>query len=424
MPLPADRRALERGLRVAALALLGWLIVLALLPAQVGGRVTVVPDDLDRIGSGWGWRPPAESLSVALDAAPSPLARDWLVALRRTGTTVMWSNVGVAPIVLEVEPKRDPAGGVLARLAGPPGTMASLADGLGPLDSTAIGDVGGATVRLAPIVGAVHASVGGTTAWASSDTADTHRRVLLLGAAGWEARFVARALEERGWVVDARYAVAPRIDVTQGELVFPDTASHAAVVVLDSTASRYAGAIVGFVRSGGGLVMAGDAGASLDRLAPGGTAGPTRHATAITFEPDDPRRALSYVELRPLSPEAVTLESRDGRPVVAARRVGAGRVIGVGYRDTWRWRMQGGEGAVAAHRAWWADLVAGVVYAPLTAGHAGNVAPLASLVDALGPPASLAPARPLQAPLYPWLVAALMLCLLLEWASRRLRGAR
>ncbi|MEZ4413863.1 MAG: hypothetical protein R2910_12820 [Gemmatimonadales bacterium] len=336
----------------------------------------------------------------------------------------MWSNAGIAPIGLEVEPKRDPAGGVLVRLAGSAGDTVALADALGPLDRTSIGVGGGATVRLPPVAGAVRASLGPTTAWAESDTASTHRRILLLGTAGWEARFVARALEERGWVVDARYAVAPRIDVRQGEPMPLDTASHAAVVVLDSTANRLAGAIAGFVRSGGGLVVAGDAGASVGRLAPGGMAGPVRHATALAFEQADPRRALAYVELRPLSPGAVTLETREDRPVVAARRVGAGRVVGVGYRDTWRWRMQGGEGSVAAHRAWWADLVAGVAYAPLSTGHAGDGAPLASLVDALGPPSSLPPARPLRTPVYPWLVAALTLCLLLEWTSRRLRGAR
>lgn len=408
---------------MAAFALLGWLIVLALLPAEAGGRVALAPADLEGVPAEWAWSPPADSLSVALDVAPSPASRDWLIALRRAGTTVVWSNGGIAPVALEVEPKRDPAGGVQARIAGPPGGRVSIADELALLDSTVIGVDGGTAVRLPPVAGALRASLDGTTAWVASDTAGTHRRILLLGMAGWEARFVARALEERGWIVDARYAVAPRIDVTQGGPLRLDTASHAAVIVLDSTANRYAGPIAGYVRSGGGLILAGDAGAPLMRLAPGGLAGPAQHAAAITFEPDDPRRALSYVALRPLSPEAVTLENRAGRPVVAARRVGAGRVIGVGYRDTWRWRMQGGEGSVAAHRAWWAGLVAGVAFAPLTAGQPSDAAPLASLVDALGFPTALPPAPVPRAPMYPWLVASLVLCLLLEWTSRRLRGA-
>jgi hypothetical protein len=279
-------------------------------------------------------------------------------------------------------------------------------------------------MRLPPVVGPVSASAGATTAWAAGAGAQTGRRILLLGSAGWEARFVAAALEERGWTVDARYAVAPGLDVAQGRPLPLDTASHAAVIALDSTADRHAGAVARFVRAGGGLVLAGNVGASLRRLAPGVVAGQGRHAAAITFEPGDPRRALAYVELRSLSADAVTLEAREGRPVVAARRVGAGRVVQVGYRDTWRWRMQGGEGSVAAHRAWWADLVAGVAYAPSTADEPGNPAPLASLVDALGPASPLPPGGPPTVPRYPWLVAVVVLCLLLEWSSRRLRGAR
>ncbi len=235
---------------------------------------------------------------------------------------------------------------------------------------------------------------------------------------------MAAALEERGWTVDARYTVAPGLDVSQGTLLPLDTASHAAVIVLDSTANRYAGTLERFVRSGGGLVLAGEVGASLRQLAPAARRGQGTHAAAITFEPGDPRRALSYVELRSLSTEGVTLETRDGGVVVAARRVGAGRVVEIGYRETWRWRMQGGEGAVAAHRAWWADLVAGVAYAPAARNQPGDPAPLASLVDALGPATPLPPARTPRGPLYPWLIAGCGLCLVLEWSSRRLRGAR
>lgn len=424
MRLPADRRALEWGLRILALGLLGWLIVLAALPPHVAGRVAAEPADMERAGVEWAWSPPADTVTLALDAAPAPGMRDWLVALRRSGTTVLWSDGGVAPIALEVEPKRDPAGGVLARVAGPPGGTVLLRDELADLDRVVVGAYGGVTLSSPPVVGAVRASLGGTTARMQSDIAGTQRRVLLLGSAGWEGRFIARALEERGWQVDARYALAPQVDVMQGTPLPLDTASHAAVIVLDSSARRYAGAIAGFVRSGGGLVLAGDVGGALGRLAPGGMAGPVRRATMLTFERDAPRRALPFVELGPLSPEAVVLESRDGRPVVAARRVGAARVIGVGYLDTWRWRMQGGEGSVAAHRTWWSDLVAGVAYAPLAADPPGDAAPLASLVDALGPATPLPPADGPRAPWSPWLVMGVMLCLLLEWTSRRLRGAR
>ncbi len=424
MRLPADRRSLEWALRAGALVALGWLMVLALQPAQPAGRAAVDVADWETARADWAWYPRADSLVFALDAAPVPFVRDWLVALRRSGTTVMWENGGIPAIALEVEPRRDPAGGVLVRISGPRGAMVPLADEVGVLDTLAVGAEGGATVRLPPVVGPVSASIGGTAASRGGDTSTAIRRLLLLGSAGWEARFIAAALEERGWIVDARYAVAPGIDVLQGNPLPLDTASHAAVIVLDSSADRYAGQVAGFVRSGGGLVLAGDVGASFRRLAPGVGGGPVRHAAAITFEQGDPRRALSYVEIQSLAPDAVTLESRDGGAVVAARRVGAGRVVQVGYRESWRWRMQGGEGSVAAHRSWWADLVAGVAYAPAAPDQPGEPAPLASLVEAIGPATTLPPAQTPPLPLYPWLVAVLGLGLLLEWSSRRLRGAR
>jgi len=424
MRSPADRRALEWGLRAAALALLVWLIVLASLPRQLRGRAEADLAQWETMRAEWAWHPPADSMAVVLSAAPAPAVRDWLVALRRSGTIVGWSNDGIPPVMLEVEPRQDPAGGLLLRLAGPSGATVSFADGLGVLDTVVIGVDAGSTVRLPPVAGPVIGSLGNTSAWATSAGSDTHRRILLLGLAGWEARFVAAALEERGWVVDARYAVAPGIDVSQGAPMPPDTARYSAVIVLDSAADRYAGAIGNFVRSGGGLVLTGRVGAALRALTPGTMAATPRHAAAIAFEPDDPRRALSYAELRPLVPDAVPLEVREGRPVVAGRRVGAGRVVQSGYRDSWRWRMSGGEGSVAAHRAWWADLVAGVAYAPAAMDQPGDPAPFARLVDALGAPTTPSPARPPGAPLYPWLVAGLFLCLLLEWTSRRLRGAR
>lgn len=110
----------------------------------------------------------------------------------------------------------------------------------------------------------------------------------------------------------------------------------------------------------------------------------------------------------------------------AARRVGAGRVVQLAYEDTWRWRLQGGDGAVAAHRAWWTRAVAAAVAPPLSApftAPGAEGAPMARLVDALGPPSDRpAPAAPRGLP--PWLLPAICMILLVEWGSRRLRGAR
>jgi hypothetical protein len=107
-------------------------------------------------------------------------------------------------------------------------------------------------------------------------------------------------------------------------------------------------------------------------------------------------------------------------------------VVQSGYDETWRWRMAGGDEATSAHREWWSRLVSAVAYAPLVQrASAGEVAtdeaPLASLIDALGPPtpldAGLAPAS--EGTRTTRVLFALALgALLLEWASRRLRGAR
>jgi hypothetical protein len=125
------------------------------------------------------------------------------------------------------------------------------------------------------------------------------------------------------------------------------------------------------------------------------------------------------------------LESRDGVAMIAARRVDAGRVMQVGYDESWRWRMAGGDEGAAAHREWWSRLLAAVAYTPLVPRNSGVIAvdetPLASLVDALGP------ATPTNARLAPrtdsrritWILFTLIVVsLLAEWTSRRLRGAR
>jgi hypothetical protein len=130
--------------------------------------------------------------------------------------------------------------------------------------------------------------------------------------------------------------------------------------------------------------------------------------------------------------DAIVLESRDGVATVVARRIGAGRVVQSGYDETWRWRMAGREQALAAHREWWSRLLAAVVYAPVVARPSAtddmpDETPLASLIHALGPPATsdarMAP-RTDRSRTTELLFALVVGSLLLEWASRRLRGAR
>jgi hypothetical protein len=137
--------------------------------------------------------------------------------------------------------------------------------------------------------------------------------------------------------------------------------------------------------------------------------------------------STGYYPVASLSRSAVPFERRSGGVSIAARRVGAGRVIQVGYDDTWRWRMAGGPGSEIAHRAWWSRLVSGVAYAPLSvAGDSGtSSAPVATMISRIGParplPAGARGRAPIDARIYMTLI---MILLSVEWASRRWRGLR
>jgi hypothetical protein len=144
---------------------------------------------------------------------------------------------------------------------------------------------------------------------------------------------------------------------------------------------------------------------------------------------DQPKRGLGGTVLVSLTPTAVALDRSAGAMRIAAGRVELGRVVLLGYDETWRWRMEGGDGAPGAHRAWWSALVASVAHAPLVP--LGDVpavdeAPYAALRAALGTPsaeltaADLAPDSRSDT----LLLALLLGALLAEWTSRRLRGAR
>ena len=251
----------------------------------------------------------------------------------------------------------------------------------------------------------------------------------MLGRATWEAKFVIAALEEAGWPVDARLAVAPGIEVVQGAGRSPDTASHAAVVVLDAPSAATAAAITRYVRSGGGLILSGTSASapSMATIAAGRVGMRTRPSSIVVAE-DAPRRALGFLAIAPRA-DALVLEQRDTRVAAAARRVESGRVVQIGYDETWRWRMGGGAQALDAHRAGWSALVSSVAHravVPLSPDPRDDDAPLAHLVDALGRPTAAAASMPSDARWAPSpavLFALLSVLLLTELASRRLRGA-
>ena len=411
------------------MAALGVLLWRAIRPPAANGPA-VAHGDLQSALVRWTVAPEAE-MRVLLDAAPDPRTRDWLRALSRAGGSVRWSSsrpIGAAAVA--AEPAAEPNGGTRVRLVSAAGEPVSVGDDAGAIDTLPRG--GAAELQLAAVAGAVHAS--GATFTATTDARDSVvlRPVLVIGAAGWESKFTIAALEERGWRVASRVRVAPNVDVTHGPLGTMDTARYAAVIVLDSTAASSATEIARYARSGGGVILSGGsarvggfpliaAGRVSARVA--GVAGAVASAA--------PRTGLGGFPVASPGADAVVLESRDGVAMIAARRVDAGRVMQVGYDESWRWRMAGGDEAAAAHREWWSRLVAGVAYAPVVARSARvtgvDETPLASLVDALGPATRMddrvAPRT--DAALVTWILFTLFVAsLLAEWTSRRLRGAR
>jgi hypothetical protein len=176
------------------------------------------------------------------------------------------------------------------------------------------------------------------------------------------------------------------------------------------------------VRQGGGVVLEPQA-ASLDAMAP------LRSGPFISLPSD-----------------AVPLKQRAGAVPIAARRIGAaspfpltaspfplpvsGRALQLGYEDTWRWRMGGGDGAVRDHRMWWTGLVSSVAHAPLVARATDSVstdeAPMIGLVGAIGaktPAEAIARGAGQRSYWMALLSLFLALALVGEVASRRMRGA-
>ena len=431
MPSLAERtrRVAEHALRATAIVALAALLWRAVRPAPATG-VDVARGDLSGALARWTVSSPAE-MRVVLDATADPRTRDWLRALSRAGGAVRWSAsrpLGAAAVT--AEPAAEPNGATRVRLASAPGEAVAVGDDAGTIDTLPPG--GAAELELAAVAGAIRAS--GPTFIATTDARDSLvlRPVLILGAAGWESKFTIAALEERGWRVASRVRVAPDVEVTQGALGTIDTARYSAVIMLDSTAATVAPEISRYARAGGGVILGANAArvASVAGIAPGGV-GKRVAGVAGGVASASPRTGLGAFPVASLRTDAVALESRDTNVMVAARRVDAGRVIQVGYDETWRWRMGGGDEAAAAHREWWSRLVAAVAYAPLVprSSVAATVdeMPLASLVGALGPAtpldASLAPRRD-TARITRILFALVLSSLLGEWTSRRLRGAR
>jgi hypothetical protein len=308
-----------------------------------------------------------QSVRIALDSTPSPVVRDWLAALRRNGVTVAWSwwRTPPTPLAVAAAPLADPAGATRVAVAAPSGTLVALADRLGPID-TGRAASGGLTV-VAPIA---LKSIGASGARAVIADSLVLRPLLVLGTVSWETKFVVRSLEERGWTVDTRLVLGPHHAVTQGRDSPLDTAHYAAVLAIDSGARSAVASIERYATQGGGVIVAGSA-----------------------------HRVLGTV----------------------AR---ASNVVQFGDDTTWRLRMDSARGP-AAHRDLWAGLVAAVAYAPRApaAAHVeDDPAPVASTIARLGPPTPVERGGIGWPDPWVWF-GVLALGLLVDWTSRRLRGA-
>ena len=405
-----------RGVALGALVLWSVIALLPRLDAPEVVRGAALSEALPRLTAS----PAVEAVVARLDAVPSARDRDWLAALRDAGVSVRWTG-DIAPLALETYPATDPGGGTFVLVSAP--QRAEVGDSLGAIDTL---DVTPALVRVGDTRGGVTLASGSQLAHAATAPALAPRRVLVTGSASWEAKFVIAALEEAGWQVEARLRVRPDNFVVQGGGIVLDTSRYSAVVVVD-TVAQLLPALDAFVRAGGGVVLAGAASRSRGVAPLIAWRVARRESAPLGTLPDDTlwrgqsRVVLSNVD----TTRAIVLERRGADPVIVARRHYGGRVLAVGYDETWRWRMAGGATSVADHRAWWSRHVASVV---LRSGPvreiATGAAPLAALHASLGPSADVSGGAPtLPRSLLANLLGGLALATLLgEWFLRRLRG--
>ncbi|MBL0938160.1 MAG: hypothetical protein IBJ03_04650 [Gemmatimonadaceae bacterium] len=471
----ATRIVLERVARVVAFgAIVGasWLMWTGASPSAAGmPRITqavssgaqsldsVVLRHLVRGGAEPRDSVRTDTLLLGLSRIPGDSSRALLGGLPLSGVSVAWALVPDsardATLAATVSRVATPGNELLVRSSGHHHALV-LRDAGGVLDSVPTESATTPSswrVRSAtwPL------TVSGRASTVSLDTPDSTRvrMVRVLGVPGWEYKFTVAALEELGWKVDGAVRVAPTAQVTLGAPATPlDTTRYAAVVVTDSVAVDGTG-LQRFVDAGGGLILLGDALRipALSAMRPA-VATERRGGIAGALLTEAPLSGLDAWELR-TAPDAVVLQEVSGdaggghghdEPVMVARRRGAGRVLAVAYRELWRWRMEGRDDGIDAHRAWWRNTlsaVGAVAAAPVGRDplgrdpHPGAGAPYADLVSWIGParttsggPTSGQDAvRPTRSTrdsrhLAPWLGVLALGLLCFEWGSRRLRGAR
>ena len=417
-----------RGIVIAALAVMLWQSLHQ--RADSGGQFVSARGTNGNALARWSALAKSPGrIHVQLDSVPSTIERAWLGALAGAGSSVTWTG-DVAPVMIDAQPVASPAGGTRVLVAAPSGSSVVMSDDVGVIDTVHVQN-GGVALTLNSVTDRLRARAKGSVAMTSLRDSLVLHKVLVIGDAGWESKFVVAALEEEGWKVDALIRVAPGVDVSQGSAAI-DTSGYSAVVALDGAAAPYANRIIEFARSGGGVVL-GPQAASLDAMAllrAGAVGRATSDARAVQSAGSVTLATLALTPITSLQSDAIPVEKRAGSVAIAARRIGAGRALQLGYEDTWRWRMGGGEGAVRDHRLWWTGLVSSVASVRRVPRESATAptdeAPMIGLVAALGPSASARSASNLsgsQSDWLAWLFVLLAVALIGEVASRRLRGA-
>ncbi len=396
MPSPVSARRIgEWLLRVLSLALLGVLLIRAWSPVGSSAKAERAAGEAVTTSlAHWSTTSPRR-IHLTLDSVLPPVQRDWFAAIGRAGSLVTWDAAHIIPSAAILTRVADPAGASELDVSAPANSVVQVRGAVGAIDSVVAG-ADGVRLEIPGDATGVVVSVGSTRARAAAPDSVLFKKVLLEGSASWETKFTIAALTERGWKVDALTHVAPGVDVREGNPTSPDTARYAAIIAVDSTATLIGRGAAAFVGSGGGLVTLADAAA----VGPRGT-------TPVVLE-----------------------RGADGD--VRASRFGNGRLIRVSYRDLWRRRMADDDtiaDPVAAHRAWLARVVAAVAYAPRIAAPPDTLAdpaPLADMVDRLGRRSlAIDDGTRLRTEVpSSVLFGILLVSLLLEVASRRLRGAR
>lgn len=395
MPSPVSmRRVGEWVLRVLSFALLGVLLMRMWSPV---GRSARAESATDGAVAGslphWSKTSPGR-IHVSLDSTLPPLERDWFAAIAHSGSVVTWDAPKIVPVAAVLTRVADPVGVSELDVSAPPKGVVAIRGPFGGIDSVAAGP-NGVRVGIPGSATSMTVYVGETKAVVAKPDSVVLRKLLVEGAASWETKFTIKALTERGWSVDALTHVAPGVDVREGSPAMPDTSRYAGVIAVDSTAALIRRGADAFVRKGGGLVTLSDA----------STIGP-RGVRAVVLE-------------------------KGPAGDIRAMRIGNGRVIQVSYKDLWRRRMADADSIddpVAAHRELLADIVASVAFAPRIAVSTDSLsdpAPLADMAAKLGRRTAIADAGSPFGDAIPTsvLFGILIASLLIELASRRLRGA-